>query len=172
MRPSRHLALSAAAGAAAWAVTDQPWALPVTLATGVLIDIDHGPDFWWSHVIGRKPVAVLILHAWEWLAGLLIIGIWAGFPWWMVAILVGYGLHVSTDHLFNRGRLLTYSLLYRASFRFEVSRLAPNWNSIHTYRILQNELPYIAKLYDWWRHKRTTGIGAGRSEHTESETNK
>ena len=65
MRPSRHLALSTVAGGVVWASTGEPWTLPVTVAVGVGLDIDHAPDMWWTFALERKPVAVFALHAWE-----------------------------------------------------------------------------------------------------------
>jgi hypothetical protein len=123
--PSRHLALSTVAGGAAWAATGEALALPVTVGAGVLVDADHAPDLWWTLALGRRPVAVWMLHGWEWLVGLVVLGVWVGFPWWLVAVLVGYGLHLITDHLFNSGGLGNYFLIYRARHRFQ--RSADPW---------------------------------------------
>ena len=151
MRPSRHLALSTAAGGAAWAVTGEPWALPVTTATGVLVDLDHGPDLWWTFALRRQPVATFLLHGWELLAGLVVLGIWIGFPWWLLAVLVGYGLHLATDHLFNGGGLWNYSLIYRARYRFQLTRLADGWDFDHAYSVLRKEVPPAVMLIEWWK---------------------
>ena len=61
----------------------------MTLASGVLVDVDHSPDLWWNLALQREPVAIYLLHSWEWLAGLAVLGVWTGFPWWLVALLVG-----------------------------------------------------------------------------------
>ena len=153
LRPSRHLALSTVVGGAVWAATGQPLALPITIGAGVLVDVDHGPDLWWHFALGREPTATFVLHSWELLTGLAVFGLWAGFPWWLMAVLLGYGLHISTDHVFNPGRLLSYSLVYRAYHRFKVARLAPDWDFDHAYGILRAEVPPAALLMKWWRNK-------------------
>ena len=150
MQPSRHLALSMAAGGTLWAATGEPWALPVTVGAGALVDLDHGPDYWWTYALGHNPVATFVLHAWEWLAILVAVGIWTGYPWWHMAVLSGYGLHLITDHLFNRGGTWSYSLIYRARHRFLVQRLAPGWNLDRGYDVLRKEIPFAARLIEWW----------------------
>ena len=165
MRPSSHLAASAAAGGAVWAATGEPWALPVTPGAGVLVDVDHSPDLWWTFALRRQPVAVFVLHGWEWLAGLIAFGIWAGFPWWLVATLVGYGLHLTTDHLFNHGDLLSYSLVYRARHGFLRVRVASNWNSERTYEALAREVPFAVWLIECWKRR-----SPHRRDETECET--
>ena len=151
MRPSRHLALSIAAGGTVWAFTGEPWALPVTIGAGVLVDIDHSPDLWWAFALEREPVAVFILHGWEWVAGLIVFGTWIGYPWWLVAVVTGFGLHLTTDHLFNGGGLWSYSLLYRARHRFKAARIGREGDSQRAYRTLQQELPPAIWLIEWWR---------------------
>ncbi len=154
MLPRNHLALSTAAGGVVWASTGEPWTLPVTVAVGVGLDIDHAPDMWWAFALGRPPVATLALHAWEWLAGLTALGIESGFPWWLSAILVGLGLHLVTDHLFNKGGPWTYFLAYRALHRFQVNRLAPQWDFDHAYEVLKKEVPPAVRLIEWWKARK------------------
>ena len=171
MQPSRHLALSTANGGALWATTGEPRALPVTVGAGVLVDLDHGPDCWWTFALGHKPVATFVLHAWEWLAGLVALGIWTGFPWWLVAVLSGYGLHLITDNLFNRGGTWSYSLVYRARHRFLVERLAPGWNLDRGYDVLRKEIPFAVRLIEWWGGRRLTRREAAcEVEHRCSKT--
>ena len=147
MRPSRHLALSSAAGGAVWAATGEAWALPVTVATGVLVDADHTPDLWWAFALKLRPVAIVALHGWEWLAALIVLGVWTQFSWWLVAVIVGYGLHLVTDHLFNNGNLLSYSLIYRARHRFIKEKVSPRWDSERTHETLSQELPSALWLF-------------------------
>jgi len=153
LRPSRHLALSIVAGSLVWAGTGEPWTLPVTVAAGVAVDLDHGPDLWWNLALGHSPVAVFVLHAWEWLAGLLALGIETGFSWWLTAVVVGYGLHIITDHINNKGRMWRYSIAYRARHGFKVARLAPQWDSNYTYSVLKREIPPAVVLIEWWRRR-------------------
>jgi len=154
MRPSRHLALSTVAGGAVWAGTGEPWALPVTVGAGVLIDVDHSPDLWWSFALDRKPVSIVFLHAWEWLAGLVVAGIIIGFPWWLIAVTVGAGAHVVTDGLFNGISLRSYSLVYRSRHRFDGTKLSPGSPDDDTYRILEQEVRPAILLIRWWKQKR------------------
>jgi hypothetical protein len=141
------------AGGVAWAITGEAWAFPISVAAGVLVDIDHGPDLVWNFTRGGEPVATLALHAWEWVAGLVLLGIWTGFSWWLIAVLLGYGPHVITDHTSNRGKRWTYSLLYRARHKFQVAKLAPGWRFEYSYRILEKELPPLARLIERWRDR-------------------
>ena len=154
MRPSRHIAISLAAGGAVWGATGEPLALPAAVAAGVLVDVDHAPDLWWSLALRRTPVATLALHAWEWVTALTVVGIWTRFPWWLVAVLVGYSLHVITDHIANKGERWTYSILYRARHRFQIAKLAPRWRFEHTQRVLQQELPPLDRLVERWQQKK------------------
>ena len=134
-----------------WAITGEPWSLPVTLAAGVLVDADHAPDLWWTFALGRKPIATTLLHGWEWVATLLVVGILMGFPWWLLAMSVGHGLHVVTDQLFNGGGWRAYSVSYRASHGFQMVNVSPDWDSEHAYGVLQKEMPNAARLIGWWK---------------------
>ena len=134
-----------------WAATGEPWALPVTVGAGVLVDIDHGPDLWWTFALRRTPAASFVLHAWEWLLGLSVLAFVLGFPWWLVAVCVGYGLHVSTDHLFNRGRPLAYFFFYRALHGFRMARVFTEGSADRAYVTLEKEVPIAVWLIEWWR---------------------
>ena len=133
-----------------WAATGEPLALPATLGAGVLVDLDHSPDMWWTLALRRRPIAAFVLHGWELLAGLIVFGVWAGFPWWLVAVVVGYGGHMITDQMFNRGGILSYSFLYRARHGFQLGRLEPGWNFDDSMETLRAELPPAAWLVQWW----------------------
>ena len=152
-----------------WAATGEPWALPVTVGAGVLVDLDHGPDLWWTFALRREPVATFLLHGWEWLAALVVLGLWTGFPWWLLAVVVGYGLHLLTDHVFNGGRIWSYSLIYRARHAFRMEKLAPDWKMDHAYGVLQKEVPFAARLINWWS-SRSGMDDRGRSKRTRAET--
>ena len=150
MRPSRHLALSGAAGGVVWGVSGEPWALAVTVGSGVLVDIDHAPDYWWAFALRREPVCIVFLHGWEWLLGLMVASIWIGFPWWLVAVVTGYGLHLVTDHTFNGERSLGYSLIFRALHRFQKRQVDPDWDYDRVYEVMRKELPFALMLAEWW----------------------
>ena len=166
MRPSRHLAVSTAVGGAAWAVTGEAWALPVAVGSGVLVDVDHAPDYWWTFALRRRPLAIFALHGWEWLLGLVAVGIWTGFPWWLLAVVLGYGSHLVTDHLFNGGGLWSYSLVFRVRHGFRKERVAPYWDFDHGYETLRKEVPIGAAIIEWWR--RSSDVS--RSTEGESAT--
>ena len=143
--------MSATAGGVLWAVTHEAWALPVTVAAGVAVDVDHGPDLWWASVRGRQPVATKALHGWEWLGSLIVLGALAGFEWWLVAVTVGYGLHLTTDHLFNGGHAWNQSFIFRARHGFRLDRPVPDLDLEHTDTLLRKEVPVAVNLIDRWR---------------------
>ena len=151
MRPRSHLLLSAAAGGAVWVGTGEPWALPITLGAGVLVDGDHAPDLWWALALKRRPITIIVLHSWECLLSVLAIGIWIGFPWWITAIFVGYSSHLFTDQLFNGNRPWTYFLTFRARRRFRPSEIDPDWYEGRAREKLRKELPFALWLVDWWK---------------------
>ena len=131
----------------------------------MLVDLDHAPDYWWIFGLRRRPVTVLALHGWEWLAVLVALGVRTEFPGWLVAVSVGYGLHIATDHLFNGGTPWFYSLIYRARHGFQKSKVAPNWDFADTYEVLRKELPFAANLIDRWSDD---GTVVGRRVHRTS----
>lgn len=75
----------------------------------------------------RRPLGVLALHAWEWLIGLAVATILLSFPWWMVAVTVGYATHIVTDNHFNTPNRWGYFILFRAYHRFRIERISPDW---------------------------------------------
>ena len=50
-----------------------------------------------------------------------------------------------------------YSLIYRASNKFQMAKLAPNWDLAHTYEVLQKEMPVAVKLIEWWKDRSLSG---------------
>lgn len=153
MRPSQHLVISTLAGGIAWAATGTPWALPTTIGAGVLIDIDHAPDIWWRHVLQKRALLTIILHSWEWLILLVGLAVWSEFPWWATAIVIGYGIHLATDHFFNDGVTWSYSIIYRMFRGFRYERLTNEFGSDDSYEVLRKELPFAIALIEWWRRK-------------------
>ncbi len=105
MQPTIHLAVSAVGGGAVWAVTGEPWSLPVAVAAGVAVDVDY--------LLYRFPIAIKLLHGWEWFAASLVVGMLAGFPWWVAAAAIGYGLHIAGDQMYNQRKWWWYFLTYR-----------------------------------------------------------
>ncbi|MCA1808264.1 MAG: hypothetical protein ABR497_03860 [Kiritimatiellia bacterium] len=126
MKPLAHVAVSLAAGAGlGWALKSMTAAL-ACLTAGVLIDLDHIPDYFWN--FRRRPDAghffhvfkhdvldrvIVVLHSWE-LMLLLLLGVWwTGWRPLGLGLLCGALLHLSLDQLFNRHSPLAYSLIYR-----------------------------------------------------------
>ena len=122
MQPTIHLAISAVGGGSVWAVTGEPLALPVAVAAGVAIDVDY--------LLYRFPMAIKLLHGWEWFAALLAAGILTGFPWWVTAAAVAYGLHIAGDQMVHRRGRWWYFLTYRTWQRYRRRKLmgTAHWN--------------------------------------------
>ena len=92
------------------------------------------------------------LHNWEWLVLLLAIGVQQGFPWWLTAISVGYGLHLITDRLSHgRAAWRDYLFMYRAWHRFQVTKPGDHWTVDEAYENLKVQVPSGALLIHWWR---------------------
>ena len=110
MQPPIHFVVAAVGGGTLWAVTGEPWSLPVAVASGVAIDVDYG--------LHRVPIAVKLLHGWEWFGALMAVGILAEFPWWVTAAAVGYGLHIAGDQMTHQRKWWWYIVTYRTWQRY------------------------------------------------------
>jgi len=110
MQPSVHFAVAVVGGGTLWAVTGEPWSLPVAVASGVAIDVDYA--------LHRVPVAIKLLHGWEWLVALMAVGVFAGFPWWVSAAALGYGLHIAGDQMSHKHKWWWYFFTYRTWKRY------------------------------------------------------
>ena len=143
MRPTHHAMLSAGVGAVVWGITKEPLAVPVAVAGGVLIDADHLLDQIWYFYLHRRPAALLVLHGWEWLAGLVLGCILLSFPWWLVAATAGYAGHLVTDQVFNSVYRMGYFITYRAYHAFDVDRFTSEWRMAPPLESLIEELGII-----------------------------
>ena len=142
MRPSYHLALSAVLGAGVYAATGEPMAVPVTVAVGTLIDVDHVPDYYWTYVLRRRPVGIVALHAWEWMLAWIALDQFLWFPSWLyMAVVFGYGMHLVTDVVFNKAGAAYYSFIYRAATGF---RKGPGFNVDNAMAAMEQRVPYMA----------------------------
>jgi len=110
MQPPIHLAVSTACGGTLWAVTGEPWSLPIAVASGVVIDVDY--------LLYRFNVAIKLLHGWEWFVALVAVGLLAGFPWWVTAAAVGYGLHIACDQMSHKHEWWWYIITFRTWKRY------------------------------------------------------
>ena len=64
---------SAGVGAIAWFTTGSLLAIPIALAAGVLVDVDHVVDIFDSEDQGHKRHMLRLLHAWEYLLVTLVV---------------------------------------------------------------------------------------------------
>ncbi len=97
-------------------------AVPVAVATGVLIDSDHITDVFGSEFMGPRPHMVRFFHAWEYTAaGLIALGFW--YHPILLAATLGHLSHMVIDQVTNQVRPLAYSLIYRIRHRFARTEL-------------------------------------------------
>ena len=102
-------------------------AVPVAVATGVLIDSDHFTDVFNSAVMGPRRHMVRYFHAWEYTAaGFIALGFW--YHPILLAATLGHLSHMVIDQLTNEVRPLAYSLIYRIRHRFARTELSPRWS--------------------------------------------
>ena len=120
----------------------------------MLVDVDHIPDYLWADVLKRRPIASIFFHGWEWLGALVVLGIWKGFSWWLLAVVVGYGLHVVGDYAFNHHNPWDYFVVYRARHRFKVARLDGIRDHTHSHAGLLNEMSFVTGLLERWRGRK------------------
>ena len=102
-------------------------AVPVAVATGVLIDSDHVTDVFGAEFMGPRPYMVRFFHAWEYTAaGLIALGFW--YHPILLAATLGHLSHLMLDQVTNEVRPLAYSLIYRIRHRFARTELSPKWS--------------------------------------------
>jgi hypothetical protein len=135
---------SAGLGAVFWAKSRDPWTMVLSLAFGVLVDLDHFIDYWYSegrvcfdlHTFLRtrywkksKHIFVLF-HAFEYLP-LVFLG-WRALKGnrWAVAATAAMSSHVLADHFINELRPLGYFITYRLAHRFRADELL-DWDRVN-----------------------------------------
>ena len=153
MGPVGHTAISSAISAATWGVTGSPAAGGAALAVGVLIDIDHLVDLYQSW-INRQPGKVyVLLHGWEYsITGLLILGLVFSEPI-LLGIVLGHLGHIATDHFHNRISPWGYFILYRAWFKFDTAKIAPDRDPAGYHYNLPAFFPFRSLWEPWYRRK-------------------
>ncbi len=122
--PVGHIAVSVGVGAAVWAGTGSPLAVPVAAATGVLTDVDHVIDYFNLFVRRDDRRVFVVFHAWEYslLSILIVLGVW--YHPLLLAAALGHLGHVTAGHLANRpAHPLAYSIAYRTAAGFDWRRL-------------------------------------------------
>lgn len=150
LRTEIHMGASAAAGVGVWGVTGDPIAVPVAIAAGVLPDVDHVVDFYnWYWRRSRRRV-LLLLHAWEWVIALYAIAVFAIPEPWMIALASGYFTQVALDQFGYRVRWHTYSILARATQRFESGKVLPDGAPLGSFRSLTRMMPLGRQRAEDW----------------------
>lgn len=146
-------------GAAVWAASGEPLALPAAFVAGALNDADHLLDYYLWFVRKDRRRLFLVFHAWEYaFAGLaLSLTVWQ-YPVLLAAAL-GHLSHMLGDQLANHPKSkLTYSLAYRIGARFDRDRLVESLpltlstaleHNIPLWRQIETRLPRrIAELLE------------------------
>ncbi len=99
-------------------------AVPVAVATGVLIDSDHVADIFNQVFLGPRRLMVRLFHAWEYTAaGFIALAFW--YHPILLAATLGHLSHLMLDQVTNEVRPLAYSLIYRIRHRFARAKLSP-----------------------------------------------
>ena len=115
----------------------------LSLGFGVLVDLDHLIDYWYSERritfdvhdflatrYFRKSGRIFVLfHAFEYLP--LVFLFWQGYKGrkWAVAATAAMSSHVLADHFINDLRPLGYFILYRLKHRFRAAELM-DWERV------------------------------------------
>ena len=151
MGPIGHTAASLGVGAAAWFITGSPLAIPVALATGVFVDLDHVTDFFDSRDQGRPRHMLRLFHAWEYLLVTLVVVLAFSQHPMLLTALLAYLSHLLLDQFANRVHPMAYFIVYRAAHGFRRSHLSPN-KCGESSESLDGSLPLWGRLEPWlWR---------------------
>ena len=136
MKLQHHISISILISTLIWWIFSS-WIIALSsLASGVLIDADHGLDFL---IEFRKRFTVrelieafnsrkldrvrLVFHSWELLLLLVIATYLLNWNPWVAGILIGFGQHLIFDQVFNHTKGFAYFLLWRWRNGFRYSKL-------------------------------------------------
>jgi hypothetical protein len=122
MLPHKHAIISATVGVIGWWATRKPAAGVAALVTGVLPDIDHLIDYSYYRRRGEHRL-ILPLHGYEFAFLGTVIALLKGNKLLGIAVL-SYLIHLLADQAENRTRILGYSLLFRAWYRFRIEDIS------------------------------------------------
>ena len=124
MGPIGHTAVSVGIGAAVWAATREPLALPAAFVAGALNDADHLLDYYLWFVRKDRRRLYLIFHAWEYAVVALALSLTIWQHPVLLAAALGHIGHLIGDQLANRPKSkLAYSMVFRMSAGFDHRRL-------------------------------------------------
>lgn len=131
MKMSQHIVVSVAVSGVLWLVTRSWVGAATCFLAGVFIDLDHLIDYW-INCGPRRPLRqlftafryeffeniIVFLHAWEWMALVLVVTWWLDWRPAMLGLLVGAASHLAIDHWYNAHSPWAYFLAYRLRHRF------------------------------------------------------
>ena len=109
MQPPVHTAISVIGGSVVWSITGEPWSMAIAFVSVVLVVVLVDVDY----LLYKTNCVSKILHAWEWFLILDLMVVVLGFPWWRIASVVGYGLHIISDQISHDRGKFWYFLSFR-----------------------------------------------------------
>jgi hypothetical protein len=132
VRPPAHIISSTAAALVLGGISGSPEMGVACLFSGILIDLDHVldylnrrgirelglRDFLRTTAWGPQGKLFLVLHAWEYLALILLASLVGAWRPWALGIFCGVALHLVLDQIYNHAHPLTYFMCYRLKCRF------------------------------------------------------
>ncbi len=146
MGPIGHALFAGTAGTVVWALSDSPEAIPVAIATGVLVDVDHVFEVLAPRSARFSGLTLRFLHGWEYgiisLALVLAIGLE---PLFMAAVL-GYLSHLFLDQISNRKHLLYYFVVFRALRQLHRRRAARESNRSKAFGVSSVNRPLWGRM--------------------------
>jgi hypothetical protein len=155
MTGPQHLAASGAVGIALWVATGSPVTMPITIAAGVLPDVDHLLDYYNRYIRRDWRRIYLLLHGWEYFAAAVGLYLFAFREPWMLAVALGYLTQIGGDQLFNGGRWFSYLLVGRALARFRSPVVLPNERH-DSYEAFVKSIPFGRGTVRRWFAARAT----------------
>lgn len=124
MNPPAHAGVSLVVGGVVWAATRSPGSVLAALAAGVLIDLDHLPDYFNALVLRRRARVWLLLHSYEWVVPGLLAAYLSGWNPMAVAGVGAFLAHILCDQVGNQVYPFSYFFTYRLLKGFRAEEVA------------------------------------------------
>jgi hypothetical protein len=123
MMPKYHVTVSLGVGLLGWGWSRSAAVLPLSLAAGSLIDLDHLVDYAW-YAISKEHRLILPLHAYEFVIPLWYLArrLWGSRA--ATAIAASYAIHLISDELGNSAVPGAYLLTWRIVRQFRIDDLS------------------------------------------------
>jgi hypothetical protein len=125
MSPGGHIGVASAVGVGVAIVTQSPWAIATAVGAGVLVDADHSIDYYRWFVMRNRKRVFYLLHAWEYLALLVMASAISDWNPLLLGATAGYLSHLVADQWANKAYAFTYSIIYRAAHGFRMQKISP-----------------------------------------------